>query len=77
MIAFQIPAITPLPASHAIHYSMKLVKFRQDGWPLCPVCDEDELGCMKTHEHGHKAQNCSELFCYRCGKVTVIQKLSS
>ena len=41
--------------------------YRIDGWPLCPVCGEDELGDI-----GHEvasAQN--DLFCYRCGRVTV------
>lgn len=40
---------------------------RADGWPLCPVCGEDELGDLRNvvPDLG------GELYCHRCSKVTV------
>lgn len=43
------------------------LKKRPDGWPLCPVCGEDELGDL---EHALADAN-GRLFCYRCGRHTV------
>lgn len=37
-------------------------RFRADGWPLCPVCDEDELADL-THDF---ARRDARLYCYRC-----------
>lgn len=48
---------------------------RADGWPLCPVCNEDELGCMDmARDHEALAGNvvaCLErdLFCHRCART--------
>lgn len=41
----------------------RLTSSRPDGWPLCPVCGEDELGDVAHLE----ADPENELFCYRCG----------
>jgi hypothetical protein len=35
---------------------------RPDGWPLCPVCGEDELGDLQHWD----ARPFGHLFCYRC-----------
>ena len=43
-------------------------EFRWDGWPICPVCGEDELADL-IHE---AAQVSAALFCYRCGRTTVM-----
>jgi hypothetical protein len=34
---------------------------RADGWPLCPVCAQDELYCVAA-----PACVCAEMACYRC-----------
>lgn len=42
---------------------------RADGWPICPVCNEDELGCLDADESiaGNMAAYLKrELFCHRC-----------
>jgi hypothetical protein len=48
---------------------------RPDGWPLCPLCGEDELACLATPEPPEYEWTMArylehELFCYACGKVT-------
>lgn len=44
------------------------IEVRSDGWPLCPTCGEDELAdILNTYARADAA----ELFCYRCGRVTV------
>lgn len=48
---------------------------RPDGWPLCPECGEDELGCMAVPQSPDYEWTLAkylehDLFCYRCGKVT-------
>jgi len=40
---------------------------RADGWPLCPVCGEDELGDLRNVVPDLKG----ELYCHRCARVTV------
>ena len=47
---------------------MKPESWREDGWPLCPVCGEDELADLQCRE---PASASNELYCYRCGRVTV------
>lgn len=42
------------------------VERRPDGWPLCPFCGEDELGDLNEI-----ASADGDLFCYRCGRVTL------
>lgn len=49
-------------------------EFRQDGWPLCPRCHEDELYSnvmMAWNGEGERptVQDCiaAEMGCYRCG----------
>lgn len=44
-----------------------MLRRRSDGWPICPICDEDELGDLSTGP----ADPSADLFCYRCGRVTV------
>lgn len=54
---------------------------REDGWPLCPICGEDELGCLETppltKAGGWTFQEAMtwyrrrELYCYGCARVTV------
>ena len=59
--------------------------WNHDGWPLCPVCGEDELGCLKDkpsismalaeakNEHDYIDYLLSfALFCYQCGRETVL-----
>jgi len=51
------------------------VETRPDGWPLCPECGEDELGCMSTPQPPDYEWTLTkylehELFCYRCARVT-------
>lgn len=47
---------------------------RADGWPLCPVCNEDELGCMDMATDyatlGGNQAAClqRELLCHRCSR---------
>lgn len=60
--------------------SVRLAR-RADGWPLCPSCGEDELACLTTppltvadgwtfmEAMGWYREH--ELFCYRCGCVTL------
>lgn len=44
-----------------------VVLLRGDGWPLCPVCGEDELAdLVNTY-----ARDDGPLFCYRCARVTL------
>jgi len=42
-------------------------EFRWDGWPICPICGEDELADLVNEQASIKAA----LFCYRCCRVTV------
>jgi hypothetical protein len=52
--------------------TVSLTKFRKDGWPLCPICDEDEL--WSPLEWGHNNEPvpslgefmAAGLRCYRC-----------
>jgi hypothetical protein len=54
--------------------------WRMDGWPLCPVCGENKLAAdvipnMTIYEN-EMPSLCDlliavDLFCYRCGRVTV------
>jgi hypothetical protein len=44
---------------------------RDDGWPLCPVCEEDELWCPGSPELSLAGAPLSEwlrheMRCYRC-----------
>lgn len=48
---------------------------RPDGWPLCPVCGEDELACLQTptapdYEWTLAQYLEHDLFCYVCARVT-------
>lgn len=51
-----------------------LKEFRKDGWPLCPVCGEDELWTpVDTHEGSHPSKQAgiqhginSGMSCYAC-----------
>jgi hypothetical protein len=50
--------------------------YRPDGWPLCPECGEDELGCRATPPpFGGKREGTwtflEAMTWYRCGKVTL------
>jgi hypothetical protein len=49
---------------------------RDDGWPCCPVCGEDELAVLEvppppTYTWSLREYLEHELFCYRCARVTV------
>jgi hypothetical protein len=51
-----------------------MTRFRDDGWPLCPGCDEDELWCSDGTALSLAGAPLSEwmrheLHCYRCGKI--------
>lgn len=62
-------------------------EFRTDGWPLCPVCEEDELWCpgstmfFNEQRRPPTVAECIQmgLVCYRCqnsfaeGKITSIK----
>lgn len=62
-------------------------EFRADGWPLCPVCEEDELWCpgsTRFHNEQQRPPTVAEcvhmgLVCYRCqnsfaeGRITSIK----
>lgn len=50
------------------------VDFRQDGWPLCPLCKEDELYSVlmlkcTSAEHKPTVAQCMRdvMRCYKCG----------
>lgn len=40
--------------------------YRDDGWPLCPRCGEDELYSLATYASIETIAGC-----YRCGRVDV------
>lgn len=55
---------------------MKPSERRRDGWPLCPSCGEDELAVLETPSPPNYTEPIGwylmrEMFCYRCGRVTV------
>lgn len=55
---------------------MKPTEWRQDGWPLCPVCEDDELSVLATPPPPNYTEPMAwylerALFCHRCGRVTV------
>lgn len=56
-------------------HGMKPYRWRQNGWPLCPECGEDELALLDL-EDSTKAPQLEELprhklYCYRCARYTV------
>jgi hypothetical protein len=70
----------PIPEEEARHHSLVLVAApihtRDDGWPCCPVCGEDELAVLEvppppTYTWSLREYLEHELFCYRCARVTV------
>jgi hypothetical protein len=51
-------------------------EYRADGWPLCPVCGQDELAVLETPPSPGYTEPISwylqrEMHCYWCGRVTV------
>jgi hypothetical protein len=49
-----------------------LVERRSDGWPFCPVCEEDELWCHDSTALSLSRAPIEEwiargMSCYRCG----------
>lgn len=62
-------------------------EYQADGWPLCPVCEEDELYCPGSTAFNHEQKRpptvdeciAMGLVCYRCqnsfaeGKITSIE----
>jgi hypothetical protein len=40
----------------------KPIAFRADGWPLCPICGEDELYSLSIPANREEIHGC-----YRCG----------
>jgi hypothetical protein len=53
-------------------------RYRGDGWPICPVCDEDELAQLTMFEDWPQDEEqrllrllSSSLFCYVCARTTV------
>src|SRR5690242_11251447 len=49
---------------------------RPDGWPLCPVCGEDELAVLEfppppTYTWTLDEYLAHEMFCYRVGRITI------
>jgi hypothetical protein len=56
---------------------MKPTEWRDDGWPFCPVCGEDELAVLEMPpdlaDQGPPIWYFErEMFCYRCARVTVL-----
>lgn len=45
---------------------------REDGWPICPFCENDELACIKTTEPTPEAID----LCYVCGPVRIVKDWS-
>jgi hypothetical protein len=52
---------------------VKPESWREDGWPICPVCGDDELGDLTPMDRNLTLDDLKthDLFCYRCGRVTV------
>lgn len=52
------------------------LEHRDDGWPLCPICGEDELGAIgavtTTRKLTMVEYQLHDLFCYGCGQTTVV-----
>lgn len=55
-------------------------EFRKDGWPMCPICGEDELYTLAEAEDPlrsvltKQAAIDSICGCYRCGPLTIVQR---
>lgn len=53
---------------------VRVVVWRRDGWPLCPLCGEDELAAVAAiaaSRDGSVALREQIDFCYRCGPLTL------
>lgn len=55
---------------------MTPTEWRDDGWPLCPSCGQDELAVLAVPPPPNYAEPLSwylqrEMHCYWCGQVTV------
>jgi hypothetical protein len=50
---------------------MKPGAWREDGWPLCPACGQDELSILGTKSVTEVDVMVEPMFCYACGKETV------
>ena len=47
--------------------TVTVLRWRADGWPLCPICDEDELWSGELTDPTAETV-CA---CYRCGELTL------
>jgi len=45
----------------------RLKPYRQDGWPLCPSCGEDELASTAPFAIGRQPQSSDPMRCVACG----------
>jgi hypothetical protein len=51
-----------------------VAEFRPDGWPICPSCDNDELGAV----HVIQVTSPNEIdHCYVCGPVEVVDGVAA
>lgn len=52
---------------------MKPTAWREDGWPLCPRCGQDELAILSVTDRNVTAADVPReaMFCYMCAVYTV------
>lgn len=74
-IAKMVDAMPPsmlvvFPAIRQLPY--RVARYREDGWPICPHCDEDELYSLAGRITGLPSATPETVAgCYRCGPCSV------
>jgi hypothetical protein len=53
------------PGAEAV--DLRKLMLREDGWPLCPVCGEDDLASLNPES----PTIADDLLCFRCDAITV------
>lgn len=61
------PQPLPTPVDSPIFPAGEYKRFRPDGWPFCPQCDEDELYSLAI-----PASVETICGCYRCGPWPIV-----
>lgn len=62
MIDFEA-AFGPFP----LPWIVTVLEWRKDGWPLCPLCGDDELYSLEIPATAETIRAC-----YRCGRLTLV-----